>query len=56
MAERFMRDQVAIMKKFGPVPRIDRDRYEQAITETQRALRALCPSRTALGISRKFTD
>jgi hypothetical protein len=56
MAERFMRDQVAIMKKFGPAPKIDRDRYEQAISETQRTFRALCPSRTALGIMRKITD
>jgi hypothetical protein len=38
MAERFMRDQFAIMKKFGAEPKIDPARYEQAVSGTQRTL------------------
>jgi hypothetical protein len=46
MAERFMRDQLAIMKRFGTAPKIGRDRYEEAISGTQRTFKALYPSRT----------
>jgi hypothetical protein len=46
MAEKFLQDQFAIMKKYGSAPKLDRDRYEQAISDTQRTLRALCSDRS----------
>jgi hypothetical protein len=43
MAERFLNEQFAIMKKYGGEPRVDHDRYERAVSETQRTFRSLSP-------------
>jgi hypothetical protein len=40
-AERYMRDQVAIMKKHGSAPSIGSDRFDAAVRSTQRAFEGL---------------
>lgn len=41
LAEQFIRDQLAIMKKYGKEPVLDRERYEKVVRATERTFKAM---------------
>jgi hypothetical protein len=40
-AQKFVQDQFAIMKKYGEEPKLDSQRYEAAVRETQRTFKGM---------------
>jgi hypothetical protein len=52
LAENFLRDQVAIMKKHGNEPRIDTTRYEETVRCAQRKFSSLSNACTRSKIDR----
>jgi hypothetical protein len=45
-AEQYLRDQAKIMEKYGSAPKLQGDRYREAVNDTTRAFKALSNARS----------
>jgi hypothetical protein len=41
LAEQFIRDQLAIMRKYGSDPKLDKGRYEKVAKDTERTFKPI---------------
>jgi hypothetical protein len=46
LAEKFLKDQIRIMKKHGKEPKLGAEQYQKLLEDTQRAFRGLATPKT----------
>jgi hypothetical protein len=45
LAEQFIADQLAIMRKYGSDPKLDEERYEKVVKDTERTFKKMRKSK-----------